>query len=150
MHVRMAPSDGESRLRGHRRHRFTSNRSALLLALTACWIAAACQRAVPARDLTFEWTLIPAASTSAPAVVAFRIVDAAGRPVRGARLRLEAQMSHPGMAPVIAAATETREGRYEAALQLTMRGDWIVFIRGALATGEAVDHRIDLRDVRGE
>lgn len=147
MHVRVAPSHGGNRLSGHRPARIQRNRSALLFALTVCSIAAGCQRAAPAPALTFEWTLTPAASTSGPSVLALRVVDAAGQPVRGAHLRVEAQMSHPGMAPIIAPLTETGDGRYQAMVQLTMSGDWILLITGTLATGEAVDHRIDVRDV---
>ena len=148
MHVRVAPSHGGTRLSGHRPPRIPRHRSALLFALTACWIGAGCQRAaVPAPALTFEWTLTPAASTSGPSVLALRVADAAGQPVRGAHLRVEAQMSHPGMAPIIAPLTETSDGRYHATVQLTMSGDWILLITGTLATGEAVDHQIDVRDV---
>ena len=147
MHLRVAPSDGGNRLSGHRPPRIQRNRSALLFALTACWIAAGCQRAVPAPALTFEWTLAPAASTSRPSVLALRVVDAASQPVRGAHLRAEAQMSHPGMAAIVVPLTESGDGRYQATVQLTMTGDWILLITGTLATGEKVDHRIDVRDV---
>jgi hypothetical protein len=149
VHVRVAPSDGGSCLNIPRRNRFQSNRSILLFALSACWLVAGCQRPVPARDLKFEWTLTPGAAGQ-PAVLAFLVHDAAGRPVAGAHLRVEAQMSHPGMAPVLATGTERGEGRYEARLQFTMSGDWIVLIHGSLATGEVVEHRIDLPDVRSD
>jgi hypothetical protein len=54
-------------------------------------------------------------------------------------------MSHPGMAPAIASATEREDGAYEAELQFTMPGDWTLLITGTLSNGRRVEHRIDLR-----
>ena len=55
-------------------------------------------------------------------------------PSTGARLRLEGLMSHPGMAPVVAEVVERGDGAYDAPLQFTMAGDWILFVTGQLPT----------------
>jgi hypothetical protein len=47
-------------------------------------------------------------------------------------------MSHPGMAPVLAAVNETTDGRYQGRLRLTMAGDWMLVLSGALADGTRV------------
>ena len=71
-----------------------------------------------------------------------------GRPVQGAALRVEGHMSHPGMAPVVAQAAERQPGVYEAAMAFTMRGDWILLVTGTLASGEPIEHRIDVPGVQ--
>ena len=57
-------------------------------------------------------------------------------------------MSHPGMAPVLAPARERDAGVYEADLQFTMRGDWILLLEGAVPGGAGISHRIDVPGVR--
>ena len=148
MHVRVASSDGESRLNIPRRNRFQSHRPILLILLSTCCLLAACHRPAPASDLKFEWTLKPSPARVGPAILELRLLDAGGRPVSGAQLRIEAQMSHPGMAPLVTTASEREKGRYEATLQFAMGGDWILVIGGSLPNGEAVHYRIDVPNVR--
>lgn len=130
-----------------RRGRLPATLPLLLVALHA-WPAAACHRPAPAADLTLDWTLAPSPPVVGPAVLTLRCVDGDGRPVRGATLRVEGHMSHPGMAPVLATATERDEGTYEAELELTMRGDWILLVSGSLPNGETLDRRIEVPNVR--
>jgi hypothetical protein len=56
-------------------------------------------------------------------------------------------MSHPGMAPFLATATERGKGVYQVALRFTMAGDWIVLVRGSLSNGDKVEYRIDVPGV---
>jgi hypothetical protein len=67
--------------------------------------------------------------------------DAAGQPVPAAVLDIEAHMEHPGMAPVVARASETAPGVYGARLSLSMAGDWVVFVTGTLPGGRRLRHR---------
>lgn len=71
-----------------------------------------------------------------------------GRPIGGARLTLEAHMSHPGMAPVVSTLTEGPDGQYTARLPLTMTGDWQLVTSGSMADGRRVvwEHTITIRD----
>jgi hypothetical protein len=69
--------------------------------------------------------------------------DRDGEPIRGARLRLEGHMAHPGMAPVIATAEERDAGVYQIRLQFTMPGSWILLLTGTLPDGRGLDRRID-------
>ena len=147
MHLRVAPSDAGPRLKFPRRDRSRSTPS-ILLGLTVCLIAAACTRPAQARDLKFEWTLTPAPVSVGRARLQLRVLDAAGGPVRGAQLQIEAQMSHPGMVPLVVVATERSEGLYEAELQFSMGGDWILVVEGSLSNGARVHHRIDVPNVR--
>jgi hypothetical protein len=122
--------------------------AATLLAVLA--IAPACQarrRADRAADVVVTSSLTPTAPSVGPATLALRLADARG-PVGGARLRVEADMTHPGMRPVVAEAHERGGGLYEARLAFTMGGDWMILVSGELADGRRVDHRVDVPGVR--
>jgi hypothetical protein len=74
--------------------------------------------------------------------------DRSRQPVHGARLQLQAFMSHPGMAPVLATAEERADGVYRATLRFTMAGPWTIVIQGSLPDGRTVTHRVDIPDVQ--
>jgi hypothetical protein len=145
--VRLASADGRRRLNG-RRPRLKPGLSLLVLALGAAGVTSACGRGSAARNVAIEWSLSPARAVVGSTRLELRIHDASGQPVRGARLRVEAHMSHPGMAPVLAPATERGDGIYDAPLQFTMAGDWILLVTGTLSNGDSVEHRIDVPGVR--
>jgi hypothetical protein len=99
--------------------------------------------------ITVSWTLDPAPPVAGtPIVVRVTLRDRDQEPVTGARLRLEGLMSHPGMAPVTAALVEKDDGTYEAPLQLTMAGDWIVLVTGELKDGSPLKKQIEIAGVR--
>jgi hypothetical protein len=99
--------------------------------------------------ITVSWTLDPAPPVAGtPIVVRVTLRDRNQKPVTGARLRLEGLMSHPGMAPVTAALVEKGVGTYEAPLQFTMAGDWIVLVTGELAGGGQLKKQIEIAGVR--
>jgi hypothetical protein len=149
VHVRVASTHDGRRLTASRRTRLQTDPSVVILALWACWLGAACLRTTQARDLTFESSLTPRrAAVGRPALLELRVLDAGGRPVLGAHLRVEAHMSHPGMAPFLATATERGNGVYDVPLQFSMAGDWIVLVTGSLSNGNRVEHRIEVPGVR--
>jgi hypothetical protein len=81
-------------------------------------------------------------------VAEIQLNEAMARPVTGARLRLEAFMTHPGMAPVTAIVDEQGSGRYRARVTFTMAGDWVVRLQGTRADGRAIVVQQDVRGVR--
>jgi hypothetical protein len=147
VHVRVAPPGGGPRLSSFRT-RARSRLSISLLILSVCCLACACHRPARAEALAFDWSLTPDPPATGDTTLTLRIRDRAGRLVQGAALRIEAVMSHPGMAPVISPLTERRDGVYEARMQFTMSGDWILLVAGTLSNGTAVQYRIDVPNVR--
>lgn len=116
------------------------------LAGAAGLLGAACSRQPPvADDVIVEWTLSPRPPAVGAATVSeITLRDRSRNPVRGATLRIEAHMSHPGMAPVTATAAERAAGVYQSELRFTMRGEWILLVTGELSDGRRIEHRIDV------
>ena len=123
-----------------------SGRSLVFATLLA--VSLACRGAGQARDVSLSWTAPakPVVDESFTADVTLR--DASGHPVRGARLEVQAFMSHPGMAPVIAIAAERDGGIYRTDLRFAMAGQWIVMVDVALPDGRTLKQRVDTLDVR--
>lgn len=80
--------------------------------------------------------------------VILNLKDPDARPLTGARVTLEADMTHPGMAPVFGGATEFSPGRYRGGIELTMPGDWVVLVHIRLANGQTAEREIKLKGVQ--
>jgi hypothetical protein len=112
----------------------------VLLLLAACGRA---QQANPTTHDSFAVTLAtdPAPPVMGDAAVVVTLHDAAGQPVDGARLAVEANMSHAGMVPVMGHADAGQGGVYRVPLQWTMAGDWYVDVKFTLPDGQIVTRR---------
>jgi hypothetical protein len=103
----------------------------------SCCFAFACSRA--ARDVNVSWTIDPNPPIAGTATaVQIMLADGSGVPIRGATLQLEAHMSHPGMAPVTAHVVDRQNGSYDSRLVLSMPGDWVFVVNGALPDGRRI------------
>jgi hypothetical protein len=100
--------------------------------------------------LTFAWTLTPSAPAVGPVSLVITLRDAAGAPVKDATVRLEGHMSHAGMTPVFAHATERAPGVYDLLFAFTMQGDWALLVTAALPDGTRLERRIDVANVRAD
>jgi YtkA-like protein len=110
---------------------------------------AGCHPADPADAIHVSWTLEPSPPVMGmPIVARLTLRDAEQKPIAGAHLRLEGLMSHPGMAPVTAVVTERGNGDYDASLQFTMAGDWILLVTGELPGGMPIKRQIEINGVR--
>jgi hypothetical protein len=121
---------------------------AIAALLAACW-SGACTRPAESDAIVVSWSLEPshaAVGTDTRTVV--RLADADGQPVTGATLEIEAHMSHPGMAPVVARAVERAAGVYEAQVAFTMAGPWTLVASGTLADGRRVMKTFEVPEVR--
>jgi hypothetical protein len=123
--------------------------AALVLACLSTACLTGCTSPDPAESITVSWTLDPSPPiVGEPIAARLTLRDRHQQPVTGARLRLEGLMSHPGMAPVMAAIVERGDGTYEAALRFTMAGDWILLVTGELPGGAPLTKRIEIAGVR--
>jgi hypothetical protein len=110
---------------------------------------AGCSRPVESSDpVTVEHEISPLPARVGVATITFRLADAAGKPVTGARIAVEADMSHAGMSPVFAEAKEEQPGRYQTHLKFQMAGDWIVFLHVTLPGGKKLERQIEVSGVR--
>jgi hypothetical protein len=110
---------------------------------------AGCRPRPEARDgVSVEHEINPQPPRVGTARVALRVRDAAGRPLSGARVTLEGNMSHAGMRPVFGEARESEPGRYESALEFTMGGDWVVLVRLTLPDGRKIERQFDVKGVQ--
>lgn len=82
-----------------------------------------------------------------PATVTVQLADAAKKPVSRATIKVEADMSHPGMSPVFGEAEETTPGSYQAHLDLNMGGDWVVLLHIKLPDARKIERQMDVRVV---
>ena len=119
------------------------------VALLAIGLSGGCTRETVGREaVDVAWTLSPAAATVGPATLTMTLRAPAGGAVTAATIHLEGHMSHPGMAPVIADASERAPGVYEVPFAFTMPGDWALIVRVALPGGGRVERRITISNVR--
>jgi hypothetical protein len=115
--------------------------------LACCGLAVGCSRA--ATDVTVTWKIEPTPPVAGTATVVRVVLRRSnGSPVSGAKLQVQAHMSHAGMAPVTADAVEHGNGAYEASLQLSMAGDWALVLTGELADGRRITQEAPLPAVR--
>jgi hypothetical protein len=120
-----------------------------LLGLAVCLLPACRPRAETASEIALSWTIAPHPPAVGPARFLLMLTDkSTGQLVSGARVQIEGNMSHPGMQPVFGAAREVVHGRYEAKLELTMAGDWIVLVDATLPDGRTVRRQMELPGVR--
>ena len=81
-------------------------------------------------------------------IVRFTLADSRGASVAGAKLRLDAHMTHPGMAPVTGDVIEISTGTYRSTIRLSMAGDWVFVVSGELPNGHRITRDIQVPGVR--
>jgi len=117
---------------------------------TAIVSIVACRRDRVATDVGVAWSVAAAPRISEATVADITLRDGRHQPVRGARLEVDAFMSHPAMAPVVVPVEERGDGVYRARVRFTMAGPWTVMVRGSLPDGRTTVQRVDIPDVRAD
>ncbi len=83
-----------------------------------------------------------------PATITLRLTDFARKPVTGAHIAIEGDMSHPGMSPAFGQAEELEVGRYQGQIAFAMAGDWVLLFHITLPDGRALDRQVSVPAVR--
>ncbi|HKI05697.1 MAG TPA: FixH family protein [Thermoanaerobaculia bacterium] len=114
--------------------------------LLACLAAGCSPAADSASTIALDWRVTPSAPAAGPATVSLTLTDTrSGQPLAGAEVRIEGDMSHPGMKPVFGTAREAAPGRYEAPITFTMAGDWVLVADARLGDGRTFQRQMALR-----
>jgi hypothetical protein len=118
--------------------------------LTAALLTCGCSRTAPPLSVSvIAREIAPQPPQVGPITVTFRLADAT-KPVSGARVALEGDMTHAGMAPVFGDAREIALGQYQGQLRLNMGGDWVVLMHITLPNGKKLEDQIDVSGVQSE
>lgn len=84
---------------------------------------------IPQEEIVLTWGHDPSKITlSAPTKFTFNLKDHRQNFINDAQIDVEATMDHAGMVPLFSKATQKSEGHYETNLQVTMLGDWLLFL----------------------
>jgi hypothetical protein len=119
------------------------------LALCAGLFLTGCRQSPePRADVSIAHEVAPDPPRVGTATITLRVADASGRPLGGARISLEGNMTHPGMRPVFGEARELEPGRYQSPLEFTMGGDWVVLVRLTLPDGRKIERQFDVKGVQ--
>ena len=95
------------------------------------------QRATP-NSVLITCQVSPKPVKIGSATAKIRLSTPTGAAVTGARISLEVNMSHPGMAPSFGKVQETNPGTYESRIDFDMAGDWTLQIRADLPNQPSV------------
>ena len=131
------------------RHLAVFRRRRSLVALFV-WLAVVqgCQQQSASKpNLTVSYEVSPLPARVGDVTITITMTDGSEKPIAGARIKLEGNMSHAGMAPVFADAQEIGPGRYQTSMKLTMAGDWQVLVHLTLPDGREVDQQFEIKEV---
>ena len=98
-------------------------------------------------DLTLVHEVSPQPPRVGQVTITLTMMDASGTPVAGARITLEGNMAHAGMAPLFADAREIGPGRYESVMEFSMAGDWFVLVHVTLPDSRKLERQFEIKGV---
>lgn len=100
------------------------------------------------REINLEWHISP--NPPAIGTVQFEVIlsDTLARPITGAMMDIEANMSHPGMSPIMAKLEEEDPGVYSADIEFSMGGDWFILVNARLPDERIINRQINIPGVQ--
>jgi YtkA-like len=125
---------------------FLRRSSLVALCVSLAFLHGCRQQVVRLVDVNLTYEISPQPPRVGPTTIIFTLTDS-GKLVSGGHITVEANMSHPGMIPVFADATEIEPGRYRAIVDLSMAGDWVVLADATLPTGRKMKLRFEINGV---
>ena len=118
------------------------------LALAGCQRASQQNNSAPASGVVMTFAVDPDPTRVGLTQAVVTLTGADDEPVTGATVALKGDMTHAGMQPVLADATEEAPGSYRAEFAWTMSGDWIVTVTVTLPSGAVAEQQFDLSVTR--
>jgi hypothetical protein len=104
-------------------------------------------RIQPSLDVRIAPEVEPHPPRVGQVTITLRVTNVSGKPITAARIKVEANMSHPGMAPVFADAAEIEPGGYRANMELTMAGDWVVIADVTMTDNRKLKYQFEIKGV---
>jgi hypothetical protein len=98
--------------------------------------------------LAIKHEVLPDPPHVGPATLTIRLSDATSAPITKARVSLETDMLHPGMATHPYEVKEVSPGVYESKVQFDMAGDWVVLLHIVLSSGNSFERQFDVKGVQ--
>jgi hypothetical protein len=126
----------------HRLARLAAGATGLLLAAS---MSGACARQPVAEDTSgvkVTAQLMPPQPTVGPATLTINVSGATAATLGRATVEVVAYMGHPGMAPVVATVTPRGPDVYDAAVDFTMPGSWVLMATVKLHDGRRIEARV--------
>jgi len=117
------------------------------LILTSLFAAGCQDKTDPGKAVLVQHEIQPSPAHVGHSTFHVTLTDPAGTPISGAHVNMEADMSHPGMAPVFFSGKESAPGSFMGAVDLSMPGDWTILLHITLANGAKVEKQFDLPGV---
>lgn len=111
-----------------------------------CLFVAGC-RSGPSAEVFVTHQVLPQLPRVGQVEIRLRVTDASRKPLTGARIKLEGNMSHAGMSPVFVDTLEVAPGEYRANMNLSMAGDWVILVHLTLADGATLERQFEIKGV---
>jgi YtkA-like len=114
----------------------------------AASISGGCTRQPVAEDTSavlLTTRLVPPQPSVGPATVTVSLSGATAATLGRATVQVVGHMTHPGMTPVVATVTPRGPDVYEAAIDFTMPGDWMLIATVRLHDGRRLESNVPVR-----
>ena len=116
----------------------------LLCLLVAGFISC---RSQSSQEVFVAHEVLPQAPRVGQVEIRLHVRDASRKPVMGAEIELEGDMSHAGMSPVFVDTREVAPGEYRANMELSMAGDWIILVHLSFSDGSKLERQFEIKGV---
>jgi hypothetical protein len=117
--------------------------------LLAASFPGACTRQPAAADDTtavlVTTRLMPPQPTVGPATLTVSLSGGTAATLGRATVQVVGHMTHPGMTPVVATVTPSGPDVYDAAVDFTMPGDWMLIATVLLHDGRRLESRVPVK-----
>jgi hypothetical protein len=124
-----------------------TNKISLLCLLCLFVVGFLSCRSQSSQEVFVAHEVLPQPPRVGHAVIVLRVTSASRKPLMGARIRLEGNMSHAGMSPVFADTLEVAPGDYRANIELAMAGDWVILVHLTLPDGAKLERQFEIKGV---